>query len=166
MIIGLHAALIGIGATACIDLWALSLRKLFGVRSLDYCLLGRWVLHMPSGRIMHESIGAASPRAHECKVGWAAHYAIGVVFALGFVALMGNQWLTRPTLLPALLFGVATVVVPFFTLQPAFGLGVASSRVNRPFAARVKSVATHGIFGLGLYVCAVIGRWILAVSAH
>jgi hypothetical protein len=119
-------------------------------------MLGRWALHMPEGRFMHESIGAASPKAHECTVGWTAHYSIGIVFAATFVLMVGNGWLERPTLLPALVFGFATVAVPFLTLQPAFGLGVAASRAEKPMAARMKSAATHLIFGAGLFASALL----------
>ena len=152
----IRIVLIGIGATVCIDLWALLLRGLFGVRSLDYCLLGRWLSHMRRGRIMHESIAAAARQPHECKIGWTAHYAIGVVFAVIFTLLVKDAWLHRPTLVPALVFGLATVAVPFLTMQPAFGLGIAARRTARPWAARIKSVATHTVFGAGLYVSAVL----------
>ena len=60
----LAAMVIGLGATLFIDLWALLLRQAFGIRSLDYCLLGRWVLHMPEGRVVHENIAATPARKH------------------------------------------------------------------------------------------------------
>ena len=66
--------LLGVGATLCIDPWSLLLRRAFGVRSLDICLLGRWVLHMRHGKFVHQSIGASAAEHHECKVGWSAHY--------------------------------------------------------------------------------------------
>jgi len=147
---------IGVGATLMIDAWALVLNRVFRIRSLNYCLLGRWVLHMPGGKIAHSSIAAAAAKRHECKVGWAAHYVIGVSFAVAFVALVSAGWLAQPTLLPALAFGMATVLVPFLTLQPAFGLGVASSRTPHPSRARLKSVSTHTVFGLGLWLWATV----------
>ena len=150
----LAAVAIGLGATLIIDLWALFLRRAFAVRSLDYCLLGRWVLHMPRGRFAHESIATTPGRPHECTVGWIAHYTIGATFALAFVSVASATWLARPTLLPALSFGIATVLVPFFTIQPAFGLGIASSKVPHPARARLKSLMTHAVFGVGLWLCA------------
>jgi uncharacterized membrane protein YagU involved in acid resistance len=136
------------------DLWNLLLRRAFGIPSLNYCLLGRWVRHMGRGRMRHASIAAAPREAHECAVGWIAHYSIGVVFALVFVGLLSAEWLARPTLLPALVYGLATVVFPFFIMQPSLGLGVASSRAPNPTQARLKSLATHTVFGIGLYLSA------------
>lgn len=150
----LESFVIGIGATLCIDVWAMFLRAGFDVRSLDYCLLGRWMLHMPDGRIRHDSIASSSAKSRECSIGWTAHYSIGVAFAVLFIGAMPDGWLTRPTLLPALVFGVITVVVPMLIMQPAFGLGIAASRTPNPLAARLKSLTTHAIFGIGLFVAA------------
>jgi hypothetical protein len=152
------AVLIGVGATVLIDLWALLLRRVFSVRSLDYCLLGRWVLHIPRGVVRHKNIAAAARQPHECTIGWTTHYLIGTTFALVFVLLASDGWLARPTLLPALAFGAATVVVPFFTMQPSFGLGIAASKTPHPNRARLKSLMTHSMFGLGLYVSAALVR--------
>ena len=148
------AIAIGVGATLVMDLWNLFLERTFGIPSLDYCLLGRWLRHMPGGTLRHASIAAAPRKPLECTVGWIAHYSIGVVFALVFVVLASGDWLARPTLVPALLYGVGTVVFPFFILQPSLGLGIAASRAPRPSRARLKSLVTHTVFGVGLYVCA------------
>jgi DUF2938 family protein len=135
------------------DLWNLFLKRAFSIRSLNYCLLGRWLSHLPSGKFTHASIAAATAKPYECTVGWIAHYSIGAGLALAFVLLASNDWIARPTAFPALLFGIGTVVFPFFILQPSLGLGVASSRTPNPAQARLKSLMTHTVFGIGLYVC-------------
>jgi hypothetical protein len=150
----LGAIAIGVGATLAMDLWNLFLRRAFGIPSLNYCLLGRWVGHLSAGTLRHASIGAAARKPFECMLGRVAHYSIGVVLAVGFVLLMAQNWLARPTLLPALLYGIGTVVFPFFIMQPSFGLGIASSHTPKPAQARLKSLGTHTVFGLGLYVSA------------
>ena len=146
---------IGIGATLIMDLWNLLLNRAFGIPSLNYCLLGRWLRHMPSGIFRHANINAAPQKSAECTVGWFAHYSIGVAFALVFVFLVSREWLARPTLVPALLYGIATIVFPFFLMQPSLGFGIASSRAANPTQARLKSLATHTVFGVGLYACGV-----------
>lgn len=150
----LSAVAIGVGASLLMDLWNLFLRLAFGIPSLDYCLLGRWLRHMPGGTFRHASISRAREMPLECMVGWMAHYTIGAGLAVGFLFVVSREWLLQPELLPALLWGVGTVVFPLFVMQPAFGLGVAASRTPRPTQARVKSLATHAVFGLGLYSCA------------
>lgn len=157
----LGAIAIGLGASLIMDLWNLFLKHAFGIPSLNYCLLGRWLRHIPEGTLRHATISAAPQKPFECTVGWIAHYAIGVVFALVFVALATDDWLTRPTFLPALLYGIGTVVFPFFIMQPLLGLGIASSRTPKPEQARLKSIASHTIFGVGLYVCALVVSYVL-----
>jgi len=159
------AIAIGIGATLFMDLWNLFLKRAFSIASLNYCLLGRWLRHMPGGTFTHASITAAPRQPFECAVGWIAHYSIGVVFALVFVALASGDWLGRPTLPLALLYGICTVVFPFFILQPSLGFGVAGSRTPKPAQARLKSLVTHTVFGIGLYVSALGVRYVLQVRA-
>jgi hypothetical protein len=161
----LGAMAIGIGATLVMDLWSLFLRRTFSVPSLNYCLLGRWIRHMPGGTLRHANITAAPQKSLECTIGWIAHYTIGVVFALVLVVSTSGDWLARPTVLPALLFGIGTVVFPFFIMQPSFGLGIAASRTPNPTQARLKSLVTHIVFGVGLYVCALGVSYVLRVHA-
>ena len=157
----LGAVVIGIGATLFMDLWNLFLKRAFSIPSLNYCLLGRWVRHMSGGTFRHASIAAASRKSFECAVGWIAHYTIGVAFALALIVLTSGDWLARPTLLLALLYGVGTVVFPFFILQPSLGLGFAASRTPKPAQARLKSLATHTAFGLGLYLASLGASYLL-----
>jgi len=150
----LVAALIGIGATLVVDLWTVLLKRVFRVPSLSYCLVGRWICSMP-GKFAHASISSAAPKRYECPVGWLAHYAIGIIFAVLFLQLAPESWLMRPTPWPALAFGIGTVLFPYLLMQPAFGLGFAASKAPKPAQARLKSLATHAVFGIGLYASAV-----------
>jgi hypothetical protein len=148
----MEAVVIGVGATLVMDAWALILRRGFGVASLDFAMLGRWIGHLARGRFRHERIGQSAPVAHERAIGWTAHYAIGITFAALLLVMAGPEWVAQPTLAPALLVSTVTLVAPFFVLQPGMGLGIAASRTPRPNAARLRSVATHTVYGVGLFV--------------
>ena len=118
---------IGAGATAVMDLWTLVRARLLGGRMPDYEWLGRWL--------------AASPAlAHARAIGWTAHYLIGMVFAGVLLAIWGVEWARQPTLAPALIVGIGSVAAPIL-------IGT----------ARLQSVVTHAVFGLGLYTAA----WLL-----
>jgi hypothetical protein len=161
----LGAVVVGLGATLFMDVWALLLKRAFNTPSANYCLVGRWLCHMPEGTFMHANIAAASPKRWECTVGWVAHYVIGTVYALVLIALVSGSWLARPTLLPALLFGIGSVLVPYLVMQPSFGLGIAASRTPQPTQARLRSLMAHTAFGIGLYVCAVGASYVLRAYA-
>ena len=153
-----RALLMGIGATLVMDLWAIFLRRGFGVSSLDYAMVGRWLGHMPAGRFAHERIAAAPAIPGERVIGWTAHYAIGVLFAALLMAACGGDWARQPTPGPALVTGILTMAAPFFIMQPGMGFGIAASKTPNPNVARLRSLATHIVFGAGLYASA----WLLA----
>jgi hypothetical protein len=152
------AVVMGLGATLTFDLWCQFLRYAFKITPSNICLVGRWLRYMPQGTFRHANIASTPPKSAECIVGWIAHYLIGVAFALLFVALAGDEWLQRPAPIPAILFGLITVLAPLFIMQPLFGLGFAASRTADPRAARARSLMNHAAFGVGLYLFALILR--------
>lgn len=152
------ALLIGCGATLLFDLWAWFHKAAFRVAPSNFCMLGRWLRTMPEGTFRHSNIASSPPKSAECAIGWIAHYLIGIAFAMAFVALAGQDWLRHPAPIPAIVFGVVTVVAPFFVMQPAFGLGLAASRAPHPNRARLRSLVNHGVFGIGLY----LSGWLLS----
>ena len=155
----------GLGATLTFDLWTLFLKYAFSIPQSNFCLVGRWIRYLPEGIIRHSNIGSTPKKSAECAVGWIAHYMIGILFAIVFVAFVGSNWLHHPTLIPALLFGIVTVLAPFFILQPSFGLGIAASKTSDPLQARLRSLMNHIVFGVGLYLFALLVNWLIKVLA-
>ena len=153
---------IGLGATLVIDAWAWLRRAWLGSPLPDYGLVGRWTGHVFQGRFFHAPIAASPAIRGERAIGWIVHYVIGVAFAALLVGGTRGEWARNPTPGLALLVGVATVAAPWFVMQPAMGAGVAASRTPRPGAARVQSLVTHAVFGLGLYFSGLLLRFFLA----
>jgi Protein of unknown function (DUF2938) len=154
-----HALVVGAVATLTMDLWGLVRQRLFGVAPPNYGLVGRWVAHMAHGQFLHRSSAASPPVPGELVLGWVVHYLTGIAFAALLLAAWGGDWLRQPTLGPALVVGFGTVLAPFLVMQPGMGAGIAASRTPRPAAARLQSLVTHGIFGLGLFA----GGWLARV---
>jgi hypothetical protein len=142
----------GAGATAVIDLWAAVRKRLLGIAPPNYAHVGRWIAHMAKGRFRHDAIAAAPPVRGERLLGWATHYLVGIAFAAVLIATWGLAWIAQPTIRPALIVGIGSVAAPFLLMQPGMGAGLAASRTPRPAAARLQSLISHAVFGLGLYV--------------
>ena len=151
--------LIGFGATAVMDIWAIARKRLLGIPSLDYGLVGRWLAYLARGRFRHDRIAASPAVRGERLIGWTAHYLIGIAFAAMLLAIWGLEWARHSTLGPALIVGIGSVAAPFLVMQPGMGAGTAASRTPRPSAARLQSLVTHAIFGLGLYGAGWITSW-------
>ncbi|MBO3128818.1 DUF2938 domain-containing protein [Dermatophilus congolensis] len=167
-----HAACVGVGATAVMDVGAQIIQRTTGTPPLNLDLVGRWIGHMRRGAFAHESIMTAEPVEHEHEIGLVAHYAIGVGFALALAAVRPG-WLDKPTLVPAMTAGLATCAAPWLLMQPAWGMGLAASTLPDPATTRLRTVRAHAMYGLGLWasarvpmvVCSAENYWTDATSA-
>jgi len=147
----IDAILIGAGATAFLDLASAARAWLSGTPKPDYALVGRWLAHLARARFFHHAIARSAPVRGERQLGWIAHYLIGIAFAEILLLGWGPDWAREPTLIPALTVGLGSVAAPFLLMQPGMGAGIAASRAPDPCAARLRSLTTHAIFGVGLY---------------
>lgn len=145
------AGLTGLAATAVLDLWALSMARGIGIPVTNWAMVGRWLGHMPQGRFRHETMAAARSVAGEAAIGWGARYIIGAGYGLLLLCVAGAGWFARPTLLAPLLVSWTLLAAPFLLMMPGMGLGVAAWRTPEPAKARLRSLAGHSVFGLGLY---------------
>lgn len=152
----MYIFIIGIGATAVMDLWSIVRKPLLGIPPPNYALVGRWIAYMAYGKFHHQAIAASAPMRAERVIGWGAHYVIGVGFAALLIGIWGNSWMQNPTIGPALVVGIATVAAPFLLMQPGMGAGIAASITPKPNSARLQSFITHAVFGFGLYVSGLI----------
>jgi len=150
----IKAALVGIGGTIVLDLWALFTARVMGLPAADWAMVGRWFGNMPRGQFVQETMTKAKPVKGELAIGWIAHYAIGIGYGLLLPAFWGQDWIDRPTLLPPMILVWVLLAAPWFMMMPGMGMGIAGSRTPRPSITRLRSVMNHSIFGLGLYATA------------
>ena len=152
----LHVLFIGIGATIFIDLYAFILQRYFNIPSLNYQFVGRWLVGISKGQFVHHKIMQSPSVRFEKYIGWFSHYVIGIIFSTLFIKIVGTHWFISPKLFSALLFGVSTVIFPFFLMQPCLGFGIAASQTPSPSSARLKSLSTHFMFGVGWYFSTIL----------
>lgn len=129
----LNTILLGIIATAVMDLAAFAQHRLLGIPSLNYAMVGRWLGHFPRGRLIHRPIGQSPRIPGEAVLGWAAQYLIGILFAAAFCNIAGEGWARSLGPIRPLVFGLATVAAPFLLLQPGMGAGIAARRTPSPW---------------------------------
>jgi hypothetical protein len=156
-----NAIIIGIGATLVMDFFALFQQRFFAIVPLNYALVGRWLIYMRKGVFRHKNILLTQPVQMESVVGWFSHYGTGVIFAAIITVFTGNSWLIEPTITPSIVFGILTVIFPYFLMQPCLGFGIAAAKTPKPNVARVRSLMAHTVFGLGLYLSALLNSLII-----
>lgn len=145
--------LVGIGATAMVDLFTFIL-SLFTHKGHGILYIGRWVAYTFKGTFFHHNIIESPAVNNELLIGWLAHYVIGILFAFGLVALFGKKWLNTPNFLAAMIIGNVTLFFPVCIVQPAMGFGVAFSKIPQTGFLLTKIILIHVVYGLGLYVTA------------
>jgi Protein of unknown function (DUF2938) len=153
----LRIVVIGIGATLIVDIWSF-IQSLFKIKSLNYRYVGRWIANFPKGKFYHKNIMKTPPVRSELLIGWTAHYLIGITFSFLLILVYGKEWLENPLYYPAVFIGLITVIAPFIIMQPAFGFGIASSKLLKPNIRRLKSLLTHLIYGVGLYITGLLQK--------
>jgi hypothetical protein len=146
-----NAIVAGIFATVILDLWQRVLYAATGIPATNWGIVGRWFGHMPRGRFVHEAIGEAEPVANEAIIGWTMHYLIGIIYGVVYVGLMVFVFSSTPSLLNGFLFGLASVVIPWFVMQPALGVGIMGSKAPNPAVPRYTALAAHCLYGVALY---------------
>jgi hypothetical protein len=101
---------------------------------------------------VHANITKAPKLRHESAVGAAAHYLIGATLALTYPAfyLISGTPLPASHLFPGLVWGLATALLPWLVLYPAFGWGFFGRRAPGGIRPILSPMVTHLVYGLGL----------------
>ena len=144
--------IIGTVATICTDLWHLFLKRALHFPVANWRMIGRWIAGMSGGKFVHHAITEAPPVAGEATFGWTFHYLVGIAYAAFYLAVMRFIIQGEPTLASAILFGIATIVAPWFVMQPALGHGIMARHQHNRRTIAFVTLTTHLVFGVGLYL--------------
>ena len=142
--------LFGIFSTLGMDVLLYLRHKLLRQPWFDYRVFGLALLKttLPHG-LKHTHANTTAS-----LLGWGLHYVIGVLLAVSAVYLATILGFNTLSLAFCLLYVIATFVLPFCSMQPLLGLGFAASKTAQPWRNRGKSLITHALFGLSLYLTA------------
>ena len=151
--------LMGVVATLVMDLMAVPLAKMKIIHPLiGPEMVGRWTLYTLRGKIAHEDINKTPALKHEKLAALISHYLIGIALAGIYLFLELKTPSIKNQLWIPLVFGITTVVLPWFWLYPSMGLGFLASKAPKKSPYIVTSLVNHTDFGLGFVVWIVIFR--------
>lgn len=150
----------GIFGAVLMDLTETAMARV-GIRSgVNVALVGRWFMGLMQGRLAHADIRASTSLPREVGLGWAFHFLVGGGgVALVYPAVLLTMGVTSSDhpILGGLMFGLATSVLPWFVLLPAFGWGWFGRRGPRDANALLASPLSHIPYGLGLGAVMALG---------
>ena len=116
----------------------------------NWAVVGRWAfIVLRSARLYQPDIDTAPPAPRELPFGWFVHYAVGVGYAVIYAGLMQTGLLTA-SLFDGLMFGIASVIVPWLFFLPVMGKGIMGTNTPAPVRVCVLALANHCVFGVGM----------------
>jgi len=89
---------------------------------------------------------------NERIVGWIGHYFTGGALALTYPAIFLGLSIAVPgnNVIPGLIWGLVTVLLPWLVLFPGFGWGLFGARSPRNVRPLLSPIVEHSIYGLGM----------------
>jgi hypothetical protein len=157
-----EVVLMGVVATLLMDLLAPRLAKMKIIHPLiGPEAVGRWILYMFRGKFIHNDINKAPPLNRERTVSLLFHYLIGIALAGVYLLLEVYAPTIRHHLWMPLIFGIATVILPWFWLYPSIGIGFLASKAEKKSRYIITSLVNHTNFGLGLLIWVALFRHFL-----
>jgi hypothetical protein len=153
----LEMILMGIFATFIMDLFAKILVKSKIVRAtIEPHIPGRWVLYILKGKLIHEDICQTPALKNEKPAALISHYLIGIVLVGIYLFLELKEPAIRDQLWMPLIFGVATVLLPWLWLYPSIGIGFLASKAKKQSDYIIFSSINHINFGIGMTIWIIV----------
>ena len=147
----LNVLIVGIVATLTLDIVQQLMKLILKWPVTNWAIIGRWAAHLPEGQFVNRSIGTTPPVKNELALGWLVHYGVGITYGAIYLFLVYVVFGTGLSFVPAMAFGILSVAVTWFMMEPNLGAGVMGGNTSEPKVTRMHDFASHLGFGLGLY---------------
>ena len=143
--------IVGIAATLTLDIVQQLMRLIMKWPITNWGIIGRWAAYLPEGRFVHKTIGKTPPVKNEMALGWLVHYGVGISYGAIYLFLVYVLLGTGPGFVPAMAFGILSVSVTWFMMEPILGAGPMGANTPDPTVTRMHDFCSHLGFGFGLY---------------
>ena len=144
--------IVGVVATLMLDIVQQLMKLAFGWPTTNWGIIGRWAAGLPQGQFVNQQIGKSPPVKNELTLGWLVHYGVGIAYGAIYLFLVYVVFGTTPGFVPAMIFGLGSVAVTWFMMEPILGAGVMGGNTPNPMVTRLHDLGSHFGFGLGLYL--------------
>jgi len=114
--------------------------------------LGRWFLYMFRGKFIHVDISETPHLKNEKLWSHLSHYIIGVILAGFYLYLVYRFPVFSKHIWLAIIYGIATIVFPWFWLLPSINLGFIATKSEKRLQIIKTNILNHTNFGLGIFL--------------
>ena len=148
--IGAQVVIVGLGACVVFDAWQRIFQLFTAIAPSNWAMVGRWAIGLlTNGQLIVHDLEIQPERRGELVVGWLVHYCIAVFYAAIFMLLIKENILSAE-FADGLLFGVISVVVPWFFFLPCLGKGIMGRHTPNPPLVCALALMMHSIFGVAI----------------
>ena len=145
-----HIVIIGIVSCVVMDLWQRLLKLLYNINPSDWSVVGRWFVLVVSDRqIYNPTIDQVAPIKNELIIGWIVHYSVAILYSIFFYILL-EYGICTASLINGIIFGLISVVVPWFFFMPVLGKGFLGMKTPSPLMACSLAVGSHVALGASI----------------
>ena len=145
-----HIVIIGIVSCLAMDMWQRLLKLLYDINPSDWGVVGRWfVLVVFRGKIYNPTIDEEVPIKNELMIGWIVHYSVAILYSVFFFILLKYE-ICGASLMNGIIFGLISVIIPWFFFMPVLGKGFLGIKTPSPFLACSLAVGSHIAIGASI----------------
>ena len=145
-----HVVIIGIASCVVMDVWQRLLKLLYSINPSDWSVVGRWfVLVVSERQIYNPTIDQVAPIKNELMIGWIVHYSVAILYSIFFFILL-EYGICSASLINGIIFGLISVVVPWFFFMPVLGKGFLGMKTPSPLMACSLAVGSHIAIGASI----------------
>lgn len=142
--------IVGVAACAIFDLWQRLFQRMTAIPPSNWAMVGRWSLGLlTNGQLIARDLESQPEQQNELALGWMVHYSIAIGYAAVYAWLMDRGVLTAG-FADGLLFGVASVLVPWLFFLPCLGKGMFARLTPNPPLVCALALMMHSLFGVSI----------------
>lgn len=143
------------GIVCCIamDVWQRILFLTFNIPPTNWSITGRWFMMLISKKIIfNQNLDHENPVKYELQIGWAFHYWVATIYGFAYYFLLAVFDILDTSILSGLIFGLISVIVPWFFYLPVTGKGFMGNKTPNPTLTILLSTSSHVVVGVFLAI--------------
>ena len=143
------------GIVCCIamDVWQRILFLTFNIPPTNWSITGRWFMMLISKKIIfNQNLDHENPVRYELQIGWAFHYWVAIIYGFVYYFLLAVFDILDTSILSGLIFGLISVIVPWFFYLPVTGKGFMGNKTPNPALTILLSTSSHVVVGVFLAI--------------
>ncbi len=143
--------LAGIFCCVAMDTWQRILFLTLDIPPSNWSSAGRWLIMLISKKIfVNQNLDNESPIKYELQIGWVFHYCVAIGYGFAYYFFMTVFDVLDTSIFSGLIFGLITVVIPWFFFLPVTGKGFMGNKTSNPNLTKLLSTCSHVVLGIFL----------------